>query len=380
MIYEYPDWVETFQCIAGDCPDTCCAGWEVGVDEDTKQIYETAPEPFQTRFRSVMRTDPSGGCYFQPAEHMRCPFLNDKNLCDIIIGLGPEALSMVCDEYPRYFNEIGDYQQMDMSLSCMEFGRIFFHHGDMVLRRAEDDTAGSGTADNERLLRILDVRDEMIGRMQATKQPWKEVLLSLERTYADDAESLMRETDETVWQMMRSQEMLDEKTAKVFEAAGREIRGHENVTWGESLHEPCCGRGAVLKTEESEKTAIDKAEEITRGCSGGKSTKAVPVDRAVNEAISQKNLPASADDMMDVWFRKITVYFLFRYTLDAYADGSFDPEFRLINRSLRFLEYLCLARARNQGHPMTVEDMIDVAHLYSRQVEHSEEIVAALKK
>ena len=29
---------------------------------------------------------------------------------------------------------------------------------------------------------------------------------------------------------------------------------------------------------------------------------------------------------------------------------------------------------------MTVEDMIDVAHLYSRQVEHSEEIVAALKK
>lgn len=329
MIYEYPDWVETFQCIAGDCPDTCCAGWEVGVDEDTKQIYETAPEPFQSEFRRVMRTDPqTGGCFFQPAENMRCPFLNKKNLCDIIIGLGPDALSMVCDEYPRYFNEIGDYQQMDMSLSCMEFGRIFFHHGDMVLKRAEDDTAGRGTADNERLLSILDVRDEMIGQMQSLKLPWKQALISLERTYADDADALLQETDETVWMMMRSQEMLDGKTKEAFEAAGREIRGRGHVTWGGSAAEA----------------------------------------------------QASTDSAPDGWFRKLTVYFLFRYTLDAYKDGNFDPEFRLINRSLRFLEMLCRAREHSRGHEMTVEDMIDVAHIYSRQVEHSEEIVAALKQ
>lgn len=318
MIYEYPDWVETFQCIADRCPDTCCAGWEVGVDRDTCELYRKAPEPLASRFRQVMRTDPeTGGCYFLPAEKMRCPFLNERNLCDIIIHLGPDALSMVCDEYPRYFNEIGDYQQMDMSLSCMEFGRIFFSHGDMVLKRQEDDLAGETEADNERLLAVLDLRDEMIGRMQASERPWKETLMALEREYGQEPERLFSETDDHLCRLMNAQEMLDARTAQVFGEVGRSVSAH--------------GQGESSPEEEG-------------------------------------------------WFRKLAVYFIFRYMPDLYRDTDTDAEFRLINRSLRFLELMCDARRQKEHRELTVEDIIDIAHLYSRQVEHSSEIVERLKK
>ena len=29
MEYVYPDYYRQFTCIGGECPDTCCAGWEI---------------------------------------------------------------------------------------------------------------------------------------------------------------------------------------------------------------------------------------------------------------------------------------------------------------------------------------------------------------
>ena len=129
MIYEYPDWVEDFVCIADECEDTCCAGWEVDIDEGTLELYRSAEGAFGERLRGEIREENGtgdGGCFFPLTQEGRCPFLNDRNLCDIITNLGPDAISMVCDEYPRYFVTVGDYEQMDMSLSCMELGRLFF--------------------------------------------------------------------------------------------------------------------------------------------------------------------------------------------------------------------------------------------------------------
>ena len=41
---------------------------------------------------------------------------------------------------------------------------------------------------------------------------------------------------------------------------------------------------------------------------------------------------------------------------------------------------MCLAEWNAAGRKLTIEDMIDLAHLYSRQVEHCEENVAILKE
>ena len=39
MIIRKPDYYDRFQCIAGECSDSCCIGWEIDVDEERQEEY-----------------------------------------------------------------------------------------------------------------------------------------------------------------------------------------------------------------------------------------------------------------------------------------------------------------------------------------------------
>ena len=34
-----PKYMLTFKCIGSECVDTCCAGWDINIDEDTYKKY-----------------------------------------------------------------------------------------------------------------------------------------------------------------------------------------------------------------------------------------------------------------------------------------------------------------------------------------------------
>lgn len=164
MIYEYPEDIENFACIAGDCPDTCCAGWEVDLDEDTCALYRETAGPFGDRLRAAIHEE-DGYTFFPLTEENRCPFLDKRGLCEIYRELGPTSLSVTCDEYPRYYLQVGDYEQIDMSLSCMEYARIYFASERRTLHRMQDEMISDEDCDETRLLAILDLRDRIqIGR------------------------------------------------------------------------------------------------------------------------------------------------------------------------------------------------------------------------
>ena len=39
MLYIRPSYYNEFECIAGECPDTCCAGWQVDIDDAQMEKY-----------------------------------------------------------------------------------------------------------------------------------------------------------------------------------------------------------------------------------------------------------------------------------------------------------------------------------------------------
>ena len=39
MLYSYPDYYDRFACIADRCEETCCAGWQIVIDEDALEKY-----------------------------------------------------------------------------------------------------------------------------------------------------------------------------------------------------------------------------------------------------------------------------------------------------------------------------------------------------
>ena len=55
----YPDYYDDFKCIADKCPKTCCAGWQIEIDEDSIEKY---------RRKKIETVDFKHECFFQDKE------------------------------------------------------------------------------------------------------------------------------------------------------------------------------------------------------------------------------------------------------------------------------------------------------------------------
>lgn len=374
MTYDYPSYYGQFHCIGGSCPDSCCIGWKVDIDPETWDYYQSLEGPFGDRLRRHMKDDGEDR-YFPMCEGGRCPFLNQLNLCDIITELGEESLSQVCTEYPRYFLEEGDFEQIDMSLSCMELGRIFFEGTDPIeyIREETPDEPGyvesceptqegtggnvcdeqsgpqgagdnvcdvpgdsSRLADNSLPRHILDIRDDCIGIMEDRELPLAKRFREVIRLYGPEkwrGKDLLTVTDlSSLIILMEKLEILDDR-------------------WTDELQE-------VRKMNTKGPDLLSMKEE----------------------------LESATDGRFEIWFEKLGCYFLFRYVTDAYftarqtpaADSAVSASVIFCARSIYFLYAMCAARYSAFGK-LDVSGMIDLAHLYSKQVEHSDENVDFLK-
>ena len=139
MILRYPAYYEKFHCIAGECEDTCCAGWEIDIDDESYRFYQSVPGDFGRRLRESIREYESGeeGAYeshgFILGEDRRCPFLNGENLCNLYRELGEESLCNVCADTPRNYFEYGGAREIAVSASCPEAGRLIYRSRDKIV-------------------------------------------------------------------------------------------------------------------------------------------------------------------------------------------------------------------------------------------------------
>lgn len=119
MLFRVPSYYNSFKCIADKCTDNCCIGWEIDIDCDTAECYKSVGGDFGKRLRENISDENS---FILKGE--RCPFLNEKNLCDIIINCGEEHLCQICRDHPRYFEWYGNIKEGGIGLSCEEGARL----------------------------------------------------------------------------------------------------------------------------------------------------------------------------------------------------------------------------------------------------------------
>lgn len=51
MLHVYPPFYKDFHCTASACPDNCCVGWEVVVDDAAAGFYNRLPGPLGDALR-----------------------------------------------------------------------------------------------------------------------------------------------------------------------------------------------------------------------------------------------------------------------------------------------------------------------------------------
>lgn len=124
-----PQYIQEFSCIGSACEDTCCAGWQVTVDEQTYKKYKKVKN---YKFRSQLdenvirnRSNPTeDNVAKMKMNQSRCSFLNEDNLCNIQLNLGEEHLCNTCAIYPRRVNQINGVIERSLTVSCPEAARL----------------------------------------------------------------------------------------------------------------------------------------------------------------------------------------------------------------------------------------------------------------
>ena len=121
MQYIIPHYYKKFACIGGDCPDTCCAGWQIMIDPASLKKYSQTKGRLGSRLHNEI--DWEEGAFRQYEK--RCAFLNEENLCDLYIeGNGSGMFCKTCRLYPRHVEEFEGLREISLSLSCPEAANL----------------------------------------------------------------------------------------------------------------------------------------------------------------------------------------------------------------------------------------------------------------
>lgn len=119
MKIRVPEYFLSFRCIADKCRDSCCIGWEIDVDEQTRAKYAS----LECDLGREIAEKTSHGC-FPLTENGRCSFLDERGLCRIISTLGEGYLCDICREHPRYYGVGDGVIDGGLGLGCEEAARI----------------------------------------------------------------------------------------------------------------------------------------------------------------------------------------------------------------------------------------------------------------
>lgn len=120
------NYYDTFRCIADQCPFTCCQEWRIGVDEKTLQKWKglklkttDRDEKNQSELTLCDCVEKEEtGQIIKLGKDKKCPFLNEKKLCKIVLELGENHLSDTCTTFPRQINTFEDRTEYSLDPGC----------------------------------------------------------------------------------------------------------------------------------------------------------------------------------------------------------------------------------------------------------------------
>jgi lysine-N-methylase len=151
-----PLYAKNFHCIGGKCEDNCCHGWDVSIDRETYEKYQTNPVlRIALQESSALSSRPTEATFaiFKPTASSNCPMLLADGLCRIHKEHGESNLPKTCSNYPRTTKRIDGLFENALVLSCPEAARLVLLDPELLPRKI-------GAAENGKYTGLLTLEDD----------------------------------------------------------------------------------------------------------------------------------------------------------------------------------------------------------------------------
>ena len=197
MVYAEPDFYGKFKCTADKCRHSCCIGWEIDIDDDTAEYYKSLEGQIGRELSENVSNEPQA--HFILTGEERCPFLDKKGLCRLILTLGEDSLCDICAEHPRFYNEFPERSERGLGLCCEEVVRLLLESNEPLRIIYSSDKDGEREKPEtiiwrERIFEILENREMPLTRrmseaceymgvspLRFDTEKWRSFFLGLER-------------------------------------------------------------------------------------------------------------------------------------------------------------------------------------------------------
>ncbi|WP_302652179.1 flagellin lysine-N-methylase [uncultured Clostridium sp.] len=364
MKIRVPEYFKDFKCIASKCEDTCCAGWGIVIDDVTYDRYKNVQGKFGERLRSEIVHEAGENIFVLKGNN--CPFLNKEKTCDIYINIGEENLCYTCQQYPRYTEEFGSLREIGISLSCPEAARIMLNNDKKVtfeLSENEEVVSSYNDINAQLFIELLQSRNIVMDMLQDRDIDLrKRVALAL--LFVDEIQEKIDESEikeiKSVREKYSDKLFLEELLEKLEEYKDNEGIKYDNIqeyfnVFRDLKHitpnDPLGLNDALRYFWQA-----DEDEELY--------------------ILKHKQFVEYYEDKI-YKFENILVYFVFRYFMKAVFDYDALAKIKTAIISYMMIRELAVVRYI-ENNEFTDEDMVDIAHTYSKDIEHLEENIEAL--
>ncbi len=361
MYYRKPHYYDKFSCTAEQCPDTCCAGWQIVIDENSLEKYSNVSGDFGIRLLNSINWREG---IFEQYEK-RCSFLNAENLCDIYKELGADALCDTCRLYPRHIEEFENLREFSLSLSCPVAAKMILQCQEPVRFLEEQDEQEECEDDFEDfdfLLFdcLLEVREKLFSIVQNRTIPIEKRMYCVLKI-AKNLQTALDEGELFERDFMAEIELCLQEKAEDFSGNLYEIVQ--------------AFRKDLLRLEvlrEEWKTNLKAADNLFQKGETWYVEKRDRYKAEIKNTIGQ--------EQWDIYKEQLLMFFLYTYFCGAVYDDMIYSKGVLSVISVFWIEEITFwSWAADEGQ-IEEKNLLETAYRYAREIEHSDENLNLLEE
>ncbi len=362
MLYRKQKGYDNFKCSGGQCPKTCCQGWQIIIDDKSLSKYKEIEGNFGEKVAESI--DEEEMVFRQ--QKQKCTLLRSDGLCSLQCNLGEDYLCDTCRLYPRHMEEYEDIREYSLFLSCPEVVRMILnpdYHWDFDETEDDLEDAPEDYEDYDFLLfdqleflrrDLLQIAEEPSLDLQARMTRIAVAAMAAQRCYDEgdnlgisevlsstdvgapgsEAPALSDEADQETWLLPVERQNCDTHFLQDYC-----LRSLDLLLSMEVLEESWTAHLTFAKTYWQNATATDWQRVL---------------------------YPAASETAI---FEKILLSLLFHYFCGAVYDGQIYARAMIAVQSTRLIMML------HAAGELSLDESI---YLYSREVEHSDENISLL--
>ena len=367
MLYVRPEYYEKFRCVADRCEATCCAGWQIVIDEESLRHYQSEAGEYGETLRE--RVDWKEGVFKQNCGK-RCAFLKENNLCEMYERLGEESLCFTCGSYPRHIEEFENLREITLTVSCPEVARILLEQKEPVKFTEEEigeEEEEFDDFDPFFFSYLEDARKIMIGILQNRTLPVA-VRVALVRNMAEEMQQIIEESDLFVLADVFDTYEEEESLANAVQKAESEVKAfYENQEAYFGYSKTVFERLYELEfLSEDWEEYLDRCKQTLYGADAQGYWELQKKFRAYCVQTSFDGVG------MDILLEQLAVYFVFAYFCGAVYDDNVIGKIKMAMDSVTVLYEMFAAKWTDQDGCLSAKDIQRILYRYSRELEHSD--------